>query len=1351
MRHACSTRSPARRGSVLIVVVAVLVLLALVGTAYITQTRTDRYTAGVIAARAQSDLIGQDAVQQALLATIAGVDTAASVNGPITFRPAGTRTLNGSPVAPDPTDDTATLAWLPWVGPDRTRVSTNGTISLRGDAWLSPRVPVRGINDDPTDARFVRWTAIGAPLFGSEFESPAIMGVGGSAATAWTNRVSDTLPSGSRAFLSPTSRRIAYPDGRVVTFPAFFVAEAENMRPIAADADGDGIADSGLFRLPISDRGGLTWYVGYRVVDHGSAVNVNTAWNRAGEYFGNGSTTLGQVNAQDLAGFYLASVGLAQLSRAYNPAGTSAFGNGSPAIDVSTVNSWRWGAGTNAQQADVPDGVVLDASTANDPKLASFDPALVAGSSQTFAASRGDFRFLTIGDAMENLLAVRRSDPGVRSGGVSAGTAALTSSNVNSLRFLRPFDVENSVALAYRFCLQPVDLSPALIERAMPVTTVAANWDYGWNNGANAMLGRQRYEPGESLLWFRQNFDYNAESLTTLSNVFQTARMRRTLLTADNPVSTLVPLKSRDSGTFALASDDMGEVARLGAGSHAAAARVSVNTAAFEDLWRAYWHVMAADLDADGAFGDSPYGSDSTFNDDVAGAAQSGLYFASRHGSPGEHRHRMFRSPLRDGRPGAAVNATDALRLPPSSVVLLRSAIAAVNTVSLRDGIPNPAQPLDIPARSFPLPLSENGTLFTSSDYRVNVFGFKRQPFITEVFANSNDLVADVGTPPGTAPNAGGYIAIELYNPYAEAITLDGTWHLAVVDRSDAPMPSYTIVHTFSGQTVGADDFLVLEPSSYSYRPAAAAGLSGTPVGVAGLDLAFGNELVLVRDVLLNGVTTHMPVDSFDFTGLRRVSLSGSSNAYTWHYARPTNDWRWVYPGRYDGSQNSSSNPRQQGTTAGAGYDVSIPDPDPFAPATSLGGYNNSGVTYTNSFPMQLWNTDQPGPFPVGAGVNYHPFGGFARNGDILHVPFIGSYVVFRDVDGDEAFDPGSDELLEINPITLDAAFADDTDRTNDFDSSGATGVWFEQVGRFCPIGGIEANGRTAGDLAQDGAYDASGANRLRRWHYRWATRLFDYLAIRAPSDDYFPNVAPDVYLLHAQPNDPIPVANEGGTAGQVALQRARGNTPTNADLSAELTVPVEGMVNLNTAPWRVLAALPWMPEGADLDGDGLLDNEQIARAIVRWRDQVELLYTGAPPPAASPIGVFTDAPDRVFRSLFDIYRVPEVLQLQTLLAGGASDIGDVEGDLSPLGRGSGQADFVRNDYEERFSILTRVSNVATVRSDMFTCYVVVQGWRNVGTDAPELVKEQRSAFLLDRSRVAPSGGEVRVTPVPTD
>ena len=69
--------------------------------------------------------------------------------------------------------------------------------------------------------------------------------------------------------------------------------------------------------------------------------------------------------------------------------------------------------------------------------------------------------------------------------------------------------------------------------------------------------------------------------------------------------------------------------------------------------------------------------------------------------------------------------------------------------------------------------------------------------------------------------------------------------------------------------------------------------------------------------------------------------------------------------------------------------------------------------------------------------------------------------------------------------------------------------------------------------------------------------------------------------------------------------------------------------------------------------------------------------------------------------------------------------------------------DMVRHDHEENYLLANRISNMVTTRSDTFTCYVLVQGWRGAGTDNPELVVQRRRAFVADRSGVTPMLKEV--------
>src|SRR5690606_9473792 len=144
----------------------------------------------------------------------------------------------------------------------------------------------------------------------------------------------------------------------------------------------------------------------------------------------------------------------------------------------------------------------------------------------------------------------------------------------------------------------------------------------------------------------------------------------------------------------------------------------------FGELWRAFWCVM------------------------VEGAANSDP-------QPGTER-KMFRNMQRwPSIPG------DGSQLPVNVRVLLRSALAAVNAMDLRDSDD------DITTRTFSL----RGT--DGVDRQFTVYGMEKQPFLTEVVLHR---AADPIT-------EGDYIGVELFNPHDEAIDLTG-WKVAMVDRN---------------------------------------------------------------------------------------------------------------------------------------------------------------------------------------------------------------------------------------------------------------------------------------------------------------------------------------------------------------------------------------------------------------------------------------------------------------------------------------------------------------------------------------------------------------------------------------
>ena len=161
-------------------------------------------------------------------------------------------------------------------------------------------------------------------------------------------------------------------------------------------------------------------------------------------------------------------------------------------------------------------------------------------------------------------------------------------------------------------------------------------------------------------------------------------------------------------------------------------------------------------------------------------------------------------------------------------------------------------------------------------------------------------------------------------------------------------------------------------------------------------------------------------------------------------------------------------------------------------------------------------------------------------------------------------------------------------------------------------------------------------------------------------------------------------------------------------DISApEWKVP--GRININTAPWYVIAQLPWVSYHTP--------NFDLARAIVDYRDNTFVGFDN--------IGQLNNLiidPNNYRR--IDYY---------------ALDANDLSGypDLTP-------DDGVGYDFEERDVIFSRISNLVTVRSDVFTAYILVR----IGTDGPQ----KRVIAILDRSDVYSPTDKVKIIalhPVP--
>lgn len=1273
-----------RRASVLILVVALLALLALIGTAFLSTARMDRYSARQATNNIQIDMLLEGASNMPR-GFIGGALFDATTGG---YRPA-LDSARESGVGAN--------TYGNW-----TYAGTGADAGKpRNSAWLADRVPVE-LSDANANTSTIAWKNISWNLMLLRNEPGAL--------NQYDVPNSETpIARGTREqiYLAPTAITIgstAYPAFQAVqynpaaSFPTPQVT-AVGAPFLAADADGDGIADAGYYRLPTRDIDGLRYYAAVRIIDNNSAINFNTAWSRGVDFAASQTSLTGSV---PVWGFFPSNIGLMEMLGAADlqPDVTNSNLTNMDKLHLQrTGNAWSilnaFSSGVGSYSAGNFTFTGSDYPVA-DPDDSAASNTLPAPPSHSY--DRSDFFFLTQGEALFDQLTRRIDNPGYN-----------TASAMYS-----PLGLSDSISLASRFvCIDP-NLNPltASTDFANPSQVLA------WEAQAPGLIEqllpqslyltapRSAYAPSAAATWYNDNFRPFDSSFNLL------VKPLRSILTARNPVNVQMPSKANT----------------LFAAPAAPAAKVCINTASFNDLWRGFYNVMTDQADK------SPF-------DDAASNATTDPYYGQKF-SPSDpftatsqhHPARMFRTPMRPN--GSAFNANFP-QFPPSQIAILRSAIAAANAEALRD-----------PSTTV---LTHDITIKDKSgvSHKVTIYGNKPQPFITEVFACTDMKVN------GSSSSAG-YVAVELYNPYSN-VTLDlSNYQIQALDRTTM---TATTRYTFPPATfLPPRTYLVVDnqekfgnANAAKTRPGAVGlpqdGTIAPAPGAAARQYLIADDLgqvigkeMLIRRPRIAGDTANVdvPIDSYDFTGLA-MSTSGKNGvpAQDWHYMRGnviTNNsatsyhWRFVYPGRYDGN----ALPRQQGTDVSATYAANSKDPwdpsqkgTPPTPLPTFGGvWNGSGnqfdpadnvnttATYPKTFTIQLFNDGFPGPSWVGQ--NAFPFGGFARNGDILEVPFIGAYRIYNNAAGTT--------LQEVNAITMDSVFAEDTDVNDDVD---ANGVPIEQIGRFCPL--YVTNGSTV--VVDD--HDYNSANRysvspLGTWRYHWAASLFDYFTVvQHPADDLLPDRAGGQTV----PNDPSKTATAGSA---------------NVGESAQ---PTQGLININTASAKVLSMLPMVVnpltgkvDSAVIPGSSpaityAQANNKLAAAIVYFRDVNCDPLAGTPGHSPAPYGPF--------HSIMDINRVTNLMAgtngesfvnaWKSLTT--SSDTNIKLGDLTPY-NASYASDSVYGDFEYRYGVFTRLSNLITTQSDSFTVYVVLEGWKNAGTANAQRMIQRRNCFIIDRSGV---------------
>ncbi|MBW8036284.1 MAG: hypothetical protein FVQ79_11800 [Planctomycetes bacterium] len=169
----------------------------------------------------------------------------------------------------------------------------------------------------------------------------------------------------------------------------------------------------------------------------------------------------------------------------------------------------------------------------------------------------------------------------------------------------------------------------------------------------------------------------------------------------------------------------------------------------------------------------------------------------------------------------------------------------------------------------------------------------------------------------------------------------------------------------------------------------------------------------------------------------------------------------------------------------------------------------------------------------------------------------------------------------------------------------------------------------------------------------------------------------------------------------------------TDDDPHYENTIP--GRININTAPWYVIDQLPWLetyvPSAADYG--------KMAQAIVTFRDRNAI--TGGPD--------YTGIPGSGF---YDIAQLMQVVNSDPALED--YDIRkymfdeDLFGNPINTGLPDYSSDNSTDNFEERNLLFHRISNLVTVRSDVFTAYILVR----IGENGPQ----RRMIAIFDRSGI---------------
>jgi len=181
----------------------------------------------------------------------------------------------------------------------------------------------------------------------------------------------------------------------------------------------------------------------------------------------------------------------------------------------------------------------------------------------------------------------------------------------------------------------------------------------------------------------------------------------------------------------------------------------------------------------------------------------------------------------------------------------------------------------------------------------------------------------------------------------------------------------------------------------------------------------------------------------------------------------------------------------------------------------------------------------------------------------------------------------------------------------------------------------------------------------------------------------------------------------------------------------------IKGRININTAPWFVIAQLPWVTDLDPMLPPDDPNRYNLAKAVVAYRDKLQLLvsvvdYSNGrargmwelsselPPisvredPGFASIAELVNVTHALANEIDSNLNVPYNYSYDIRKYGRDKELGSDRDQLMPPDLTPG--DGAENDFEERDLVFSRISNIVTVRSDVFTAYILVR----IGLDGPQ-------------------------------